>query len=88
MSTAIGTSLVVIVINSAAGLAAHIQRSSIDWPVTLVFTGAAVAASLAAGHLGSRIEADRLQRWFAVLIIAVAVFVAVAAIANPSALGR
>jgi uncharacterized membrane protein YfcA len=88
MNVAIGTSLVIIVVNSAAGLAAHIQRSSLDWPVTLTFAGAAVAASLAAGHLGSRIEAGRLQRWFAILIIAVAVFVAVAAIINPTALGR
>ncbi len=88
MPTAIGTSLVVIVINSGAGLAAHLQRTSIDWPVAGVFAGAAVGAALVAGRFGSRVDPDRLRRWFAWLILAVAAFVAVAAAVDPAALGR
>lgn len=87
MTIAIGTSLVVIVINSAAGLAAHLQRTSIDWPVALLFAGAALLAALVAGRFGSRTHPDRLRRWFAWLIIAVAAFVAVEAVLNPSSLG-
>lgn len=88
MTTAIGTSLVVIVINSAAGLAAHLQRTTVDWSVALLFAGAALVAALLAGRFGAHIDADRLRRWFALLIIAVAVFVAVEAITNPAALGK
>jgi uncharacterized membrane protein YfcA len=87
MAMAIGTSLVIIVLNSAAGLAAHLQRSSVDWPVALVFAGTALAAALIAGRLGSHTDSDRLRRWFAWLIVAVAVFVAVEATVNPSSLG-
>ena len=88
MALAIGTSLVVIVINSAAGLAAHLQRASINWSVALVFAAAALAVAFVAGRFGSRVESDRLRRWFAWLIIAVAVFVAVEAIVSPSSIGK
>jgi uncharacterized membrane protein YfcA len=85
---AIGTSLVVIVINSAAGLAAHLQRTSIDWRIAAGFAGAAIVAALLASRFGSRVDPGRLRRWFAWLIISVAVFVAAEAIVNPSSLGR
>lgn len=88
MPLAIGTSLVVIVINSAAGFIAHLQRTSIDWGIAIAFAAAAMAAALAAGRFGSRIDADRLRRWFAWLIIGVAAFVAVEAVANPASLGK
>jgi uncharacterized membrane protein YfcA len=88
MNLAIGTSLIVIVINSAAGFLAHLQRTSVDWTIALVFAGAALIAALLAGRLGARVGSDRLRRWFAWLIIAVAFFVAVEAIVNPASLGK
>ena len=88
MTLAIGTSLVVIVINSAAGLAAHLQRTSIDWRIALAFAGAALVAALVAGRFGTRVDSERLRRWFAWLIIVVAAFVAVEAVVNPSSLGK
>jgi uncharacterized membrane protein YfcA len=87
MRLAIGTSLVVIVITSAAGLVAHLQRTSVDWRIALPFAAAAVAAALVAGRFGSRVDSDRLRRWFAWLIMAVAVFVAIEAVVNPTSLG-
>ena len=88
MALAIGTSLVVIVITSAAGLVAHLQRTSVDWSVALLFAGAALLAALVAGRFGSGVDSERLRRWFAWLIIAVAGFVAVEALLNPAALGH
>jgi uncharacterized membrane protein YfcA len=87
MPVAIGTSLVIIVINSGAGFAAHITRTSVDWPIALVFAGVSLVIAAVTGRLGAKVNPDRLRRWFALLIIAVAVFVAVAAGVNPSALG-
>ncbi len=85
MTVAVGTSLVIIVINSAAGFAAHAGNVTLDYPIVGVFTVAAVAGSLIAGKVASRLPADRLRRWFAYLVFAVAVFVAVEAVLNPAA---
>jgi hypothetical protein len=72
MTTAIGTSLVIVALNSAAGFAAHAGEVTLDVPVTVAFTVAAVVAALAAGRLGTRLDTARLRRWFAYLVFAVA----------------
>ncbi|HEY9263489.1 MAG TPA: sulfite exporter TauE/SafE family protein [Mycobacterium sp.] len=77
MPIAIGTSLVIIVANSVAGFVAHIGDAGIDWSITAAFVGTAVATSLVAGHLGTRVDTTRLQRWFAYLVFAVAGYVLV-----------
>ncbi|AFM16273.1 putative permease [Mycolicibacterium chubuense NBB4] len=77
MATAVGTSLVIIVANSSAGVVSHLQGMDVDWAITAAFAGTATVASLIAGHLGSRLHMHRLQRWFAYLVLAVAAFVVV-----------
>lgn len=72
MTTAIGTSLVIIAANSAAGFAAHAGEAPLDVPITVAFTAAAVVTALAAGRLGSRLDTTRLRRWFAYLVFTVA----------------
>ncbi|PBC58047.1 sulfite exporter TauE/SafE family protein [Rhodococcus sp. ACPA1] len=75
MSVAVGTSLVIIVANSAAGLVSHLSGASIDWAITVAFAGTAIAGSLIAGHFGTKVDTDWLQRWFAYLVFAVAAYV-------------
>ena len=87
MTVAVGTSLVIIVINSVAGFAAHAGDAALDYPVVGAFTVAAVLGSLAAARLASRLPAERLRRWFAYLVFAVAAFVIVQAVINPSSGG-
>ncbi|MGE2717710.1 sulfite exporter TauE/SafE family protein [Mycolicibacterium litorale] len=77
MSTAIGTSLLIIVANSVAGTASHLTGVDIDWSSTAAFVAAAMIASLIAGQVGTRIDTARLQRWFAYLVFAVAAYVLV-----------
>lgn len=72
MDTAIGTSLVIVAVNSAAGFAAHAGQASLDVPVTVAFTTAAVAAALITGRLATRLDTGRLRRWFAYLVLVVA----------------
>ncbi|MFE6617123.1 sulfite exporter TauE/SafE family protein [Amycolatopsis sp. NPDC057786] len=87
MPAAVATSLLIVTINSVAGLAAHWDAvAELDYSVVAAFTIAALAASVASGRLAGRVDADSLRRWFAYLVIAVAVFVAVQALLNPSAL--
>jgi hypothetical protein len=84
MPLAVGTSLAVIVLNAAAGFAAHAGDAPIDYRIAAAFTVAAIAGSLTAGRLAGRLPARRLQRAFAYLVFAVAVFVVIQAIANPN----
>ena len=83
MTVAVGTSLVIIVINSVAGFAAHAGDAALDYRIALAFTAAAVVGSLASARAASRLPAERLRRWFAYLVFAVAAFVVVQALINP-----
>lgn len=75
MSVAIGTSLLIIVANSAAGVLSHLDGADIDWSITGAFVATAIGASLIAGHFGTRLHTARLTRWFAFLVFAVAAYV-------------
>ena len=74
MVTATAT-LVIIVINSAAGFTAHLGDANLDLPTAAAFTGAAILGSLAAGRLAPRLPSEKLRRWFAYLVLAVAAYV-------------
>lgn len=77
MSTAIGTSLLIIIANSVAGIASHLGGITVDWWVTGSFVAAAMATSLVAGYFGTKTDTTRLQRWFAYMVFAVAAYVLV-----------
>lgn len=79
MPEAIGTSLLVIAINSAFALATRLATSSIDWSVSLPFTLAAMAGVLSGSKISDRLDAERSLRWFAGLLIAVAAYTAIRA---------
>jgi uncharacterized membrane protein YfcA len=80
MPEAIGTSLLVIAINSGVALTSRLATSSIDWAVTLPFVVAAIAGVLTGGHIADRLDARRSLRWFAALLVAVATYTALRAI--------
>ncbi|MGI8626474.1 MAG: sulfite exporter TauE/SafE family protein [Geodermatophilaceae bacterium] len=85
MTVAVGTSLVIIAINSIAGFAAHAGEASLDYKITAAFTLAAVVGSLGAARIASRLPADKLRRWFAYFVFAVSLFVLAQAFSNPGA---
>jgi uncharacterized membrane protein YfcA len=82
MEIAIGTSLLIVAVNSAAGFAAHASDAPLDVPVTIAFTAAAVVTALAAGRLATRLDTTRLRRWFAYLVLVVAAGILVQIIAG------
>lgn len=73
MPQAIGTSLVVIAVNTAMAFVARLG-GSIDWGTTLVFTAAATAGVGAGTRIADRIEPQTMQRAFAGLLVAVAIY--------------
>ncbi|WP_417221115.1 sulfite exporter TauE/SafE family protein [Arthrobacter sp.] len=81
MARSVGTSLVIIVINSIGGLASHWGRLDLDWGVTGAFAICAMAASFLAGRLGRNLPDVVLKRGFAVLVLIVAAYVAYMALA-------
>lgn len=85
---AVATSLVIVLINSLAGLAAHATTAAtVDHTLLAVFAGAALVVSASAGRLAPRLRAATVRRWFAHVVLTVAAGVALTAILNPSALG-
>jgi uncharacterized membrane protein YfcA len=74
ITRAVGTSLLVIALTSAAALAAHLASGGIDWTIASALTGAAMAGALAGRRLGSTLRPERLGQAFAVLLVAIAVF--------------
>ena len=74
MPTAVGTSLLVIAINSGTALATRLATTGVDWRVAVPFTLAGLAGALFGNHLASRAPSSTLIRWFAALLVAVAAY--------------
>ncbi|HVW47626.1 MAG TPA: sulfite exporter TauE/SafE family protein [Solirubrobacterales bacterium] len=77
---AIGTSLLVIIIGSLVALAERVGGGAIDWGVIVPFAAAAVAGVLVGSAVGGRVSTPALTRWFALLVVATAVFTATKAV--------
>lgn len=75
MPAAVGTSLVVISLQSFAGLAGHLAAEVIDWKLAAMITAAAVAGSVVGGLLVSRIQASTLRKGFGWFVLAMAAVV-------------
>lgn len=77
MSEAIGTSLLVIAINSAVALTTRLQSGSIEWATVIPFTIASVLGVIVGSRLASTRDSRSLQRWFVGLLVVVAIYTAV-----------
>lgn len=78
MPTAVGTSLLVIAINSATAFATRLHSGvTLDWPVILGFTGVAVVGSLLGARLAHRLDPRPLNTAFTGLLVLVGIYIAV-----------
>jgi uncharacterized membrane protein YfcA len=71
---AVGTSLVVIAMNSLAGLLGHMSGIMLDLPLIAAFITAGMAGTFAGARLGKRLDAVLLRKAFAIFVIGLAVF--------------
>lgn len=69
MKTAVGTSLLIIAVNSLAGFAGDLGHYDTDWLFLLGLTAIAVAGILAGGRLARNIPAVWLKRVFGLLVL-------------------
>jgi len=73
MPRAVGTSLLVVVINIVVALGARVG-APVDWGVVLPFVVTATAGVLAGKRIADRIAPAVTQRWFAGLLVAMALY--------------
>ncbi|MET7320513.1 sulfite exporter TauE/SafE family protein [Streptomyces sp. NPDC005549] len=75
MEAAVGTSLLVITVNSLASLATRSSAAiSLDWALIGPFIAAAILGAWDGKRLAAKVSGPRLQRMFAVALLAVAFF--------------
>ncbi|MCQ8189584.1 sulfite exporter TauE/SafE family protein [Streptomyces rugosispiralis] len=75
MEAAVGTSLLIITANSLASLVTRSGTgASLDWAVIGPFIGTAILGAWDGKRMAAKVSGPRLQRVFAVVLLAVAVF--------------
>jgi uncharacterized membrane protein YfcA len=75
MPAAVGTSLLVIAANSAAGAASHLGQGEMPLGLTAAFTMSSALGALFGVRLSSGLDPLRLRRGFALFVILVGLFV-------------
>ncbi|MGK2875531.1 MAG: sulfite exporter TauE/SafE family protein [Nocardioides sp.] len=76
MHLAVGTSLMIVALNSSTSLVARAGTAHFDWGVIIPFTVAAMVATLAGKRVAERVPARRLKLSFAALLVLVAGYTA------------
>lgn len=77
MKQAVGTSLLVIAMNSAAGFAGYLGRVPVPWRFMLAFTAVSVAGILAGTYLVRFVSQRALKGAFAIFLLVMATFILV-----------
>jgi uncharacterized membrane protein YfcA len=75
MRAAVGTSLLIIALNSASGLVARLGTGGLDWGITALFILGGAAGVAIGVRLAGRLPQHRLTQAFAGLIVLVAAYV-------------
>ena len=77
MKHAVGTSLALITVSCAAGLAGYLGQVHLDWVLIAVFTALAFVGVLIGSRMALKVDASKLRRAFAVLMLVMGVLVLV-----------
>jgi len=75
MKTAIGTSLLIIAINSLFGFVFSIGHYAINWSLLFSFTALAIAGVFIGGRIALHMAGDSLRKWFSWFILAVSIYI-------------
>jgi uncharacterized membrane protein YfcA len=71
MSRAVGTALLVILVNTMAALGSRWGAATLDWAVIVPFTVASVAGTVLGRKVAARLSGAALTRIFAVMVLLV-----------------
>ncbi|MFJ6417388.1 sulfite exporter TauE/SafE family protein [Paeniglutamicibacter sp. NPDC091659] len=84
MTAAVGTSLLVIAMNSVAGFTGHVTSLELDWALTGGVSVAAILGSLLGARLSGRIPETALRRGFGVFVLLMGLVVLVQELPSPA----
>jgi uncharacterized membrane protein YfcA len=74
MRQAVGTSLVVIAMNSLAGFLGHLHGPAIDYQLVAIFVTAGLTGALVGARLTRIVHPEHLRKVFAAFVIVLAIF--------------
>ena len=77
MRTAISSSLIVIALNSSAGILGHLQGSHFDWTLIGLIISGGVVGNLLGTRFAQKVQVQTLQRSFAFFVIALGIFLVI-----------
>ncbi len=80
MPDAVGTSLLVIAVNSTVALTTRLPGGSIEWGVILPFTIASLIGVFVGSRLASTRDPSFLQKWFIGFLVVIAAYTAVSSL--------
>ena len=75
MKTAIGTSLVIIAINSIFGFLFSLKQTPLDWKILLFFTVLAILGIYFGSLLAEKIPGKRLKKWFGFFVLVMGIYI-------------
>lgn len=82
MKEAVGTSLLVIALNSLIGFTGNLHDKGMDWQLLLSVTGLAIAGILLGSYLNRKIPAGKLKKAFGWFVLAMGVYILVRELAD------
>ncbi len=77
IKTAIGTSLIIISVNSLAGFLLSLHSSHIDWKFLLVLTAIAVSGIMTGSYLSTKTDGKKLKPAFGWFILVMGIYILV-----------
>ncbi|ROZ64595.1 sulfite exporter TauE/SafE family protein [Kocuria soli] len=86
MPAAVGTSLLVIAMNSFAGLAGHLSSVQVQWSLVAAVTTTAVLGSLVGSRVAAKVPAQVLRKGFGWFVLVVGIVVLVQELPDPAGL--
>jgi uncharacterized protein len=77
MKEAIGTSLLIIALNSLIGFLGDIGRHSIDWKFILIVSATAIAGIFIGGYFNQKVNSDKLKKGFGWFVLVMGMYIIV-----------
>ncbi len=75
MKTAVGTSLLIISINSIFGFLISLNQFEYDWKLLISFTTIAIVGILIGNQLAEKVSATTLKKWFGWLVLIMGIYI-------------
>lgn len=75
MKDAIGTSLLIISMNSLSGFAGDLFHQAFDWSLLLPLTAIAVTGTFIGRRLGQDLSGEKLKKWFGWFVLVMGIYI-------------